>query len=95
MIVVITKFWVKPDMVSEFKDAFTDVADGSRKEADCFSYQLCKDLKQENLWYTLGTWKSEEALHEHMTSLHVRNGIARTAENLDMDPEWTFCEEVL
>ena len=95
MIVVITKLWVNPERVSEFKDIFVAVADESNKEADCLSYHLYQDMQNENLWYTLGTWKSAAALHEHMTSLHVTDGITKTAELLTMDPEWSFCQEIL
>ena len=95
MIVVITKMMVNPEMVSEFRSIWPAVADESRREADCLSYHLYQDTQNVNLWYTVGTWKDAAALHEHMTSLHVREGITKTAELLTMDPEWSFCQEVL
>jgi len=94
MIVLITKVWVKPDRVSEYKDTFTTMAQETRKEEGCVSYLLFQDVQHQDVWYTIGRWKTVEAVHEHMTARHSTSANAKAGEMLIQDPEFSICREV-
>lgn len=94
MIVVISKFHVKSEMVSSFAQAIRPMTHACRDEAHCMSHQLYQDMQNKSIWYTLGSWESPESFHEHMTSPQFQESVAKLADLLTEEPEFSFCKEV-
>jgi quinol monooxygenase YgiN len=94
MIVVISKFQVKPDMVASFKNAIKPLTNSCRNESNCVDHRLYQDMQNETTWYTLGTWSGPESFHEHMTSPRFKEAVAKITDILTAEPEFSFCQEV-
>ncbi|MEQ8201075.1 MAG: putative quinol monooxygenase [Syntrophomonadaceae bacterium] len=94
MIVLITKVWVKPERVSEFKEVFVTMSRETRREPECASYLLFQDMQNADVWYTIGRWNTVEAVHAHMTAKHSTSANAKAMEMLSRDPEFSICEEI-
>jgi len=95
MVKVIAKLTVKPGTNQAFVEAFEELTNESRKEAACISYNLYQDLKNENIYYTVEEWQSEEGLQQHMHSPHFKTASKNFAEALACKPELATCKEVL
>ena len=94
MIVLITKVCVKPERVAEYKDTFVTMARETRKEPECSSYLLFQDVQHADVWYTIGRWKTVEAVHAHMTAKHSTSANAKAMDMLTKDPEFHICKEI-
>jgi quinol monooxygenase YgiN len=94
MVIIITKYSVKPDKVGTFKETFLVLAEESRKEKENNDYLLFHNIQEDNVWYTIGRWQRPEAVHEHMTSPHFKKAIADAVAMLTTDPVFSICEEV-
>jgi quinol monooxygenase YgiN len=94
VIVLVTKVSVKPERVEEFKQTFVTMARETRKEPDCNDYLLFQDVQNADVWYTIGRWKTVEAVHAHMTSKHSTSATAKAMDMLTKDPEFSICREV-
>lgn len=95
MVILLTKMWVKPDRVKEFKETFAPMAKGAREEKDCLAFNLFQDMQIENLWFTLGRWSKPEALHEFMTAPYFKVAMAKNEDFLIKDAEFSICHEVM
>jgi quinol monooxygenase YgiN len=94
MVIIITKYLVKPEKVDPFKETFLFLANESRKEPENNEYLLFHNVQEDNVWYTIGRWQRPEAVHEHMTSPHFKKAIDAAVEMLNTDPIFSICEEV-
>jgi quinol monooxygenase YgiN len=82
MVYIIAFTKVKPGKRSEFIDMFKrDLIPKTLKEKGCIQYLLTVDMdtndsfqeKDENIVTTIETWKSMEALQDHLASPHVKS----------------------
>ncbi len=65
------------------------VADMTRKEPGCVSYQLHNAHADATLFVTIEGWKSPAAVQQHLSSAHVAEALARKdelIENLEIHP---------
>ena len=95
MVKVIAKLTVKPGTNHVFVEAFEELTKESRKEAACISYHLYQDLNNENIYYTVEEWQSEEGLQQHMHAPHFKTASRNFVEALACKPELATCREVL
>jgi len=95
MLVVIATITVKPGMVNIFTTVFSELAEGSRKEAGCISFQLFRGLQNGELFYMVEEWESETAIQQHMNSQHYQQAMAGVGEMLLNEPEINICTLVL
>ena len=95
MVKVIAKLTVKAGTNQTFIEAFSGLTDESRKETACISYHLYQDLQNENVYYTVEEWESEEGLKQHMHSPHFKTASKGFSEALACKPELATCKEVL
>lgn len=94
MVKVIAKLTIKPGTNQIFLEAFEGLTNESRKEAACISYNLYQDLKNENVYYTVEEWQSEEGLQQHMHAPHFKAASKSFADALACKPELSTCKEV-
>lgn len=95
MVILLTKMWVKPDKVFQFKDTFAAMAKGARQEKDCIAFNLFQDMQIENLWFTVGRWTKPEALHEFMTASYFKTAMTKNEEFFIKNPEFSLCHEIM
>ncbi|MGL4760825.1 MAG: putative quinol monooxygenase [Sarcina sp.] len=72
MISVIAKFDVKKDKVDEFLVHAKRLVEESRKEAVNVSYNLNRDVMEDNIFTFIEVWESLEGLKEHMNTKHFK-----------------------
>ncbi|MGL5069554.1 MAG: putative quinol monooxygenase [Sarcina sp.] len=75
MISVIAKFDVKKDKVDEFLVHAKRLVEESRKEAVNVSYNLNRDVMEDNIFTFIEVWESPEGLKEHMNTKHFKEVI--------------------
>ncbi len=80
---VIAGLLVKAEHYEEIKNAFHAVVDESRKEEGNISYDLHQDTKEPLKYIIIGSWKSEDAIDIHNTSIHFRNFLKIIEGKLD------------
>lgn len=95
MVKVIAKLTVKDGTNQTFIEAFSVLTEESRKETACISYHLYQDLQNENVYYTVEEWQSEDGLKQHMHSPHFKMASKGFSEVLACKPELATCKEVL
>ena len=93
MISVIAKFDVKKDKVDEFLKHATRLVTESRKENINVSYNLTRDVLEDNIFTFIEVWESPEALKEHMNTKHFKEVIG-AVDSLKNSLEIKTLEEV-
>lgn len=62
MIKVVAKNFIAKDKISECIDLVKELAQESRQDAGCISYEMYQDTTDETLMTMIETWKSEAEL---------------------------------
>ncbi len=87
MIKVMAKMFIK----AEGKDAFIIQAEKlvaeTRKEEGCLSYQLFKDINNNNCFVMLEEWETPEFLDKHLHSCHFQEMMAVEKELREKETE--------
>ncbi|WP_297522348.1 putative quinol monooxygenase [uncultured Clostridium sp.] len=93
MISVIAKFDVKKDKVDEFLKHALRLVEESRKEKINISYNLTRDVMEDNIFTFIEVWESPKALKEHMDTKHFKEVIG-AVDSLKNSLEIKTLEEV-
>ncbi len=80
---VIAGLLVKAEHYEEINNAFHKVVDETRKEEGNISYDLHQDAKEPLKYIIIGSWKSQDAIDQHNTSIHFRNFLKIIEGKLD------------
>jgi quinol monooxygenase YgiN len=72
MIVIAGKVLVRPERREEAVRAALAMAEATRKEPGCITYQFSADLADPNTIRIFEEWESEEALSHHFQTEHMR-----------------------
>jgi quinol monooxygenase YgiN len=73
---VILHLTARPETADRLKAILLRVAQQSRTEPDCISYQVLQDPAAPCNFTLLEEWTSEAALDHHMTLPHVQQALA-------------------
>ena len=68
MITRIVRMKFIPDEVNAFQEVFTDASPRIRKFEGCLKLELARDTSDENVFYTVSEWESEDALNKYRES---------------------------
>lgn len=82
MIVVAGKVVVRPERREQAIRAALAMAEATRKEAGCLTYQFSADLADPNTILVFEEWESDEALTRHFQTEHMRTFRAGVVEVL-------------
>lgn len=94
MITIIAKSIIKEGKIEEFKALAKELIDESRKEEGCISYNLNKDLNNENVLTFIEEWKSKEAIQSHNCSAHFTRIVPKLGELREKKPEVNLYERI-
>ena len=72
MIVIAGKVAVRPERRDEAVRAALAMAEATRKEDGCITYQFSSDLADRNLIFIFEEWESDEALALHFQTEHMQ-----------------------
>ncbi len=72
MIVVTSRMSVDTGVRDAFLETIRYMLGPTRVKTGCLSFRLYKDAEDENVFYLVEKWESEEALEEHMRSENYR-----------------------
>jgi quinol monooxygenase YgiN len=72
MIKVVAKNFIAKDKISECIDLVKELAQESRQDAGCISYEMYQDTADETLMTMIETWESEADLQAHLHSPHFK-----------------------
>jgi quinol monooxygenase YgiN len=72
MSVIAGKVAVRPDRHDEAVRAALAMAEATRKEAGCITYQFSADLADPNTVFIFEEWESAEALARHFQTEHLQ-----------------------
>jgi len=85
---VILHLTARPDTVDQLKAVLLQVAQDSRAEKDCISYQVLQDPADPCNFTLVEAWASPAALAHHMSLPHTQQafaeGVPLLARELDM-----------
>lgn len=70
MIKIIAKSIIKDNEVEKAISLYGELVDKTRLEDGCISYELYKDLNNENTLYIIEKWESQEHLDAHKKTEH-------------------------
>ena len=71
MIVVAGTVAIKPENRDEAVRSAIKMADATKPEAGCITYDFWTDLRDGNLFHVFEEWESQEALEAHFATTHM------------------------
>lgn len=87
MIAVFALCRVQADKTEQFEKIAAELAEKSRQDKGCVSYQCGKLIGQENSYAFVEQWASKADLDEHMTQPHFLVAVERFADVLAAELE--------
>jgi quinol monooxygenase YgiN len=69
---VVARIVALPDKVEELKAVLLELIEPTRQEAGCIQYELLHNVSEPTDFTFVETWKSDEDLDVHLTSLHIQ-----------------------
>lgn len=89
MIRVISKSVFKKDKIEEAKNLYKILAEKSRKETGCISYNLYQEINDNSILTMVEEWESTLALDNHKNSEHFKSivpklGLIRKSSELNI-----------
>ena len=82
---VVATIPVKPESVEALRPALNALADATRAEEGCLSYDLYESAAAPGFFVTVEEWRSQEDLDAHMKTEHVGAAISAAAEHMAGD----------
>ena len=79
MLTIVVKITVNEDAVAVVKDHMMHLVAETVKEDGCIEYRLHQDNDNPEIFFFYETWSSQEALHKHLESAHIRAYRAATS----------------
>src|SRR5215510_7996278 len=74
---VIAKVIVRPDATTEMRAVLLDLAEESRKEAGCESFDVLQNTTEPHVFVLVAAWMSAAALDAHNKTPHVAESIVK------------------
>ena len=87
MVKVVARSTVKPGKTAEFKAIAARLIAVTRKEKGCLSYELCQDVRNEQVFCFMEEWHDGDALAAHMQSKHFNSIVPLLNEIREGDTE--------
>jgi quinol monooxygenase YgiN len=84
---VVLRLVARPDTVEGLKPVLLELAELSRKEADCLSYHVLHNTADACEFTLVEEWISEAALDAHLQTQHVANALAKGGPLLASAPD--------
>ena len=72
MIKVVAKNFIAQDKIAECIELVQELAQKSRQDAGCISYEMYQDIHDETLMTMIETWENEADLQAHLNSAHFK-----------------------
>lgn len=72
MLTIVVKITVNEDAVAVVKSHMKNLVAETVKEDGCIEYRLHQDNDNPAIFFFYETWSSQEALHKHLESDHIR-----------------------
>ncbi len=83
MITIVARCVVKKGYKEDFVAAVQEMITESRKEPGNVSYRLMEDVDNEDAMAFIEEWKDLDAIEEHGTQLHFKEGISSIRELIE------------
>ncbi len=82
---VVATIPVKPDSVELLRPALSALAEATRAEEGCRSYELFESAVAPGVFVTVEEWRSQDDLDAHMQTEHVAAALAAAGEHMAGD----------
>jgi quinol monooxygenase YgiN len=83
---------VLPDKRMELSQTISSLSSSTRMEKGCQRYDFCRSIEDENRFFLLEEWDTQENLKNHLKSEHFK--VIRGAMNLLQEPYETMFHTV-
>lgn len=94
MILLIAKNTVKEDRKADFLRVAALLAEESRKEAGCCSYELVQDTAEETVYYFVEKYQDEAALEAHRNSAYFQKYVPELGALRTKSSEVSKCVQI-
>ena len=91
MIFVVGKLTLKPGKNTVFMEGWAELIEEYRKEPGCIMYHVGRSTTNENLWYMISHWESEELYDKHLEGPFYQRAYAYSIGFLTKEPEIERC----
>jgi len=92
MIFVVGKLTLKPGKSAVFMEGWAELIEEYRKEPGCIFYHVGRVIKNENLWYMISQWESEELYEQHLQGPFYQRAFTYSIGFLAKAPEIERCK---
>jgi quinol monooxygenase YgiN len=79
VIKVVAKSEIKNNQIEAYKKLAQELAQETRKEQGCISYELFQDVQNNNVFTFIETWEDQDALERHLRSSHFEKIVPQMA----------------
>ncbi|MEO8080542.1 MAG: putative quinol monooxygenase [Caldimonas sp.] len=94
MIHVMASIVVHPPHAAAAKALLIELAEASRKEAGCLSYELFQRPDLPHVFQTVESWRAAEDADAHMKTAHVGAAIAAAGSMFAAPPQIVFFAKI-
>ena len=84
---VVARFMAKPGQETALKTVLTSLVPPTRREIDCYQYDLLVDTSDPRQLCFVERWGDERALDRHLETAHVKTALEKAEGLLDSPPE--------
>ena len=84
---VVARFMAKPGQETALKTVLTSLVPPTRREIDCYQYDLLVDTSDPRQLCFVERWGDERALNRHLETAHVKTALEKAEGLLDSPPE--------
>ena len=88
MILIIGRFTIKANAREAFQTFARDALEHSKQTQGCLSFEILKDIAQEDAYLMLETWQDRVNLHRHFDTEAYIKGDALLNELVLGEPAW-------
>jgi quinol monooxygenase YgiN len=92
--VLIARFHALPQQREELRSALAAIAQPTRAEPGCLSFEVLNSNCDPDLFYIHSRWQDEAAFNSHAELAHTRSFLAAASAAIDhpLDPQRLFIE---
>lgn len=80
MLKVVARSIARKDKIDEIIELSRELAEASRNETGCISYEMYQDTKDSSIFVMIETWENIEAFNKHGQSNHVQRIVPKLNE---------------
>jgi quinol monooxygenase YgiN len=95
MIKVVAKNFIAKDKIEVCLDLVTELAQASRQDTGCISYEMYQDIKDETVLTMIETWENEAALQAHLNAPHFKRLVPQIGALAIKDTEMNIYQKVI